>query len=55
MTTATNGNGVLEAADSQQFLTFKLAGEEYGVGILTVQEIRGWSRSPRCRIRRNGC
>jgi purine-binding chemotaxis protein CheW len=30
-------------ADSQQFLTFKLAGEEYGVGILSVQEIRGWS------------
>jgi purine-binding chemotaxis protein CheW len=33
----------LEAADAQQFLTFKLAGQEYGVGILTVQEIRGWS------------
>ena len=30
-------------ADLQQFLTFKLAGEEYGVGILSVQEIRGWS------------
>ena len=30
-------------ADKQQFLTFKLAGEEYGVGILSVQEIRGWS------------
>lgn len=29
--------------DSRQFLTFMLAGEEYGVGILTVQEIRGWS------------
>jgi purine-binding chemotaxis protein CheW len=29
--------------DTQQFLTFKLAGEEYGVGILSVQEIRGWS------------
>jgi len=39
----TNANGGLEAADAQQFLTFKLAGEEYGVGILTVQEIRGWS------------
>jgi purine-binding chemotaxis protein CheW len=34
-----DGNG----ADTQQFLTFKLAGEEYGVGILSVQEIRGWS------------
>ena len=31
------------AASAQQFLTFKLAGEEYGVGILAVQEIRGWS------------
>jgi purine-binding chemotaxis protein CheW len=30
-------------ANAQQFLTFKLAGEEYGVGILSVQEIRGWS------------
>lgn len=30
-------------ADTQQFLTFRLAGEEYGVGILCVQEIRGWS------------
>ena len=28
---------------SQQYLTFKLAGEDYGVGILSVQEIRGWS------------
>jgi purine-binding chemotaxis protein CheW len=35
----------VNGADSglQQFLTFKLAGEEYGVGILSVQEIRGWS------------
>jgi len=31
------------AASAQQVLTFKLAGEEYGVGILMVQEIRGWS------------
>jgi purine-binding chemotaxis protein CheW len=29
-------------ADTQQFLTFILAGEEYGVDILRVQEIRGW-------------
>jgi len=26
-----------------QFLTFQLAGEEYGVDILRVQEIRGWT------------
>jgi purine-binding chemotaxis protein CheW len=31
------------AAGTQQFLTFELAGEEYGVGILGVQEIRGWT------------
>lgn len=28
--------------DTEQYLTFKLAGEEYGVDILRVQEIRGW-------------
>jgi purine-binding chemotaxis protein CheW len=33
----------MAAGHSQQFLTFKLADEEYGVGILMVQEIRGWS------------
>jgi purine-binding chemotaxis protein CheW len=32
-----------EGAHTQQFLTFELAGQEYGVGILQVQEIRGWS------------
>lgn len=26
-----------------QYLTFRLAGEEYGVDILSVQEIKGWS------------
>lgn len=29
-------------AEGQQFLTFMLAGEEYGVDILRVQEIKGW-------------
>jgi len=29
-------------ATENQFLTFMLAGEEYGVDILTVQELRGW-------------
>ena len=28
--------------DGKQYLTFILAGEEYGVDILCVQEIRGW-------------
>jgi len=29
-------------AAENQYLTFMLAGEEYGVDILTVQELRGW-------------
>ncbi len=29
-------------ADEQQYLTFLMQGEEYGVDILSVQEIRGW-------------
>jgi purine-binding chemotaxis protein CheW len=36
---ATSGKG----PGVQQFLTFQLAGAEYGIGILHVQEIRGWS------------
>ena len=31
------------AADSEQLLTFIVDGEEYGVDILRVQEIRSWS------------
>jgi purine-binding chemotaxis protein CheW len=31
-----------QAADSDQFLTFTLAEEEYGVDILKVQEIKGY-------------
>ena len=36
-------NGVLASADETQFLTFQLAGEQFGVNILEVQEIRGWT------------
>ena len=35
------------AASTVQQLTFSLAGEEYGVDILTVREIRGWTRVTR--------
>lgn len=28
--------------NAQQFLSFKLGGEEYGIDILKVQEIKGW-------------
>jgi purine-binding chemotaxis protein CheW len=38
-----SSTGFATEANTQQFLTFKLAGEEYGVGILSVQEIRGWA------------
>jgi purine-binding chemotaxis protein CheW len=31
-----------DTGDSSQFLTFVCAGEEYGVDILCVQEIKGW-------------
>lgn len=36
-----------DAAPALQQLTFNLAGEEYGVDILAVREIRGWSRVTR--------
>ena len=31
-----------DSAINEQYLTFIMAGEEYGVDILSVQEIRGW-------------
>jgi len=40
------GPGGPEAAGgTRQYLTFLLAGEEYGVDILRVKEIRGWERT----------
>lgn len=35
-------SGVDMDTDADQYLTFLLAGEEYGVDILRVQEIKGW-------------
>lgn len=35
-------NTLAENSDGNQYLTFLLAGEEYGVDILRVQEIKGW-------------
>jgi len=34
--------GIQQSEDGNQYLTFIMAGEEYGVDILSVQEIRGW-------------
>ncbi|PCK06346.1 MAG: chemotaxis protein CheW [Alteromonadaceae bacterium] len=33
------------SSDANQYLTFIMAGEEYGVDILCVQEIRGWENA----------
>lgn len=41
-------NGQAEAADqSLQFLTFTVGKEEYGVDIMSVREIKGWSEVTR--------
>lgn len=32
-----------ETGETRQFLTFRLSGQEYGLDILSVREIRGWS------------
>jgi len=42
---AINEQPVAEQDHEQQYLTFIMAGEEYGVDILAVQEIRGWEDS----------
>jgi len=39
-----NNKTVANGAENQ-YLTFMLAGEEYGVDILTVQELRGWEKT----------
>lgn len=36
--------GLGVAVNADQYLTFMLAGEEYGVDILRVQEIKGWDK-----------
>src|ERR1700732_1218106 len=49
MSTAKAASGVDKSAgeSSEQYLTFLLAGEEYGVDILRVQEIKGWDKVTR--------
>ena len=39
--------GAITAADTREYLTFKLDQEEYGIDILKVQEIRGYERPTR--------
>jgi purine-binding chemotaxis protein CheW len=40
-------NSTPTQSSSEQYLTFMLAGEEYGVAILQVQEIKGWDKVTR--------
>jgi purine-binding chemotaxis protein CheW len=49
MNTAKAEKGAVKTATetSEQYLTFMLAGEEYGVDILRVQEIKGWDKVTR--------
>ena len=39
-----SGAAEIAGGESKQYLTFFLDGEEYGVDILGVQEIRGWEK-----------
>jgi len=41
------GTSTLIGSTTEQYLTFMLAGEEYGVDILRVQEIKGWDKVTR--------
>ena len=42
------GDSIIAGGDGhEQYLTFMLAGEEYGVDILRVQEIKGWDSATR--------
>lgn len=36
---------LIQDTSIEQYLTFLMAGEEYGIDILTVQEIRGWEQT----------
>jgi purine-binding chemotaxis protein CheW len=49
MSTSKSASGADQSATetSEQYLTFMLAGEEYGVDILRVQEIKGWDKVTR--------
>jgi purine-binding chemotaxis protein CheW len=39
--------GAAQKNAAQQFLTFTVDGEEYGVDIMTVREIKGWTETTR--------
>lgn len=45
-------DGGLDSSVTDQYLTFIVAEEEYGVDILCVQEIRGWESATPLQIGR---
>lgn len=47
MSNANNATVAKDGAQVEQYLTFQLAGQEYGVDILRVQEIKGWDKPTR--------
>ena len=47
MSNANTGTEAREGVQVEQYLTFQLAGQEYGVDILRVQEIKGWDKPTR--------
>lgn len=38
-------NDILDTSDVEQFITFTIGQEEYGIGIMTVREIKAWSET----------
>ena len=42
---AENGEGAVATGEIEQFVTFTIGKEEYGVDIMAVREIKGWSET----------
>lgn len=47
MSVSTDNSSRTAGSTSDQYLTFLLAGQEYGIEILRVQEIKGWDKPTR--------
>lgn len=45
--TRENDQGQTQKGEARQFLTFTVESEEYGVDIMTVREIKGWTETTR--------
>jgi purine-binding chemotaxis protein CheW len=35
----------MDSGDTQQFITFRIGAEEYGIDIMVVREIKGWTET----------